>query len=488
MSAQRLGRYRLAEKIGEGGTAEVFAGVSEGAEGFAKPVAIKRLREAPARAPELRSALIAEAEIARGLNHGNIVQILDLGVDDGDRPYLVVEFVDGVSLADLLDEIESSGEPLAIADALYVADQLLAALEYAHSLTDADGESAGVIHRDVKPANVLVSRDGLIKLGDFGLARPVQVVGPTSPGMVKGTLGYLSPEQARAGALDARTDQFSAAVVIVELLCGRNPLASGSGGLVKYLEILEGGVPSLEVGGDIDEELAAIVGKALAIERGERYAGVGELRRALQEWWLGRGLRPGPEGIRDRVRALRGEKVGGAAKRKILADPLAETQQPGTVAVDSPPARRSRVWLAAAALAVAGLGLGGLALLGDRGAAAPPVAIADAAPMSPPIDSAPSLAIDAAPAPPIDAAPPAPPIDAAIEVVRPATRPGRLQVNTLPYAVVSVGGREIGGVPVEVSLPPGEHRVILENAGLGRRAETTVVIQSDRITRITRWP
>ena len=214
-----LGRYRIGERIGSGGTAEVFRAEVEGAEGFAKTLVVKCLRPALADEPELVEGLAREAKLAQRLHHGNIVQVLDFGVQDG-RPYVVMEHVDGCSLHELCADLRRRGERMELPEALFVVEEVAAALRYAHGLTDDQGVPLRLVHRDVKPRNVLVSREGVVKLADFGIAKLAGDHGDTLPGVIKGTPAWLAPEQALGRVVDARTDVFALGRLLRELAGG----------------------------------------------------------------------------------------------------------------------------------------------------------------------------------------------------------------------------------------------------------------------------
>jgi len=190
------GRYRLERRIAGGGMATVWFGEDVD---LRRPVAVKVLSDVLATDPAYRARFRREATVAARLAHPNLVRIYDFG--DGERPYLVMEYVEGASLAEVID----AGEPVA---AEPLARQLLGALDHIHG--------AGVVHRDVKPGNVLIDRRGAVRLTDFGIARPEDATRITDTGNVIGTLRYLAPEVARGGPATERSDLYSAGVVLAE--------------------------------------------------------------------------------------------------------------------------------------------------------------------------------------------------------------------------------------------------------------------------------
>jgi serine/threonine-protein kinase len=481
-SSERLGRYRVGERIGEGGMGEVFRGEIDGAEGFSKTVAIKRIRATLAAAPHVREAFVAEARLARRLEHGNIVQVYDLGVD-GELPYLVVEFVDGVSLAELISAERVAGRRMDIADALYVIEHVAAALDYAHRLTDESGRRTGVVHRDVNPRNILVSREGVVKLADFGIAKALRSPSTTLPGIIKGTLWYLSPEQTTGAAIDARTDQFAVGVLLHELVAGRNPFEETED-IQQYRALLTDGLPPLE-GGAADAELAAIVGRATAARPGDRFPSMGALRHELEAWRVAREIRTSPDGIRRKVRSILGEAVTGhaASLDGALADRLGRPNQPRTRAMPAP-ASPSRLPIAiAAALLLAAAGLAGYLL--TRGGCTPAVtAVADAGIVA-------DVRYDAAPPRPVpsevEQPPDAMPVPSDVEGPPRARKPGRLKINLIPWANVTLGRKRLGRTPVDAEVPSGRHRLILSNPDLGKRATRTVVVPEETTLLVTEW-
>ena len=286
--ASQLGRYRIGERIGTGGVADVYRAEVEGAAGFAKTVVVKCLRPHVADEPELVEGLAREAKLAQRLQHGNIVQVFDFGAQDG-QPYVVMEHVDGCSLHELQRDLARRDERLGLPEALFVVEELAAALRYAHGLADADGSPLSIVHRDVKPRNVLVSRDGVVKLADFGIAKVADENAHTLPGVIKGTPAYLSPEQARGRVVDARTDVFALGLVLGEL-------------------VLDDGRTGAAPAGDprVDDELRAVVERATAEDPDERFASADELLRVLRRWRAAREIEAGPRPLAELVRRADG--------------------------------------------------------------------------------------------------------------------------------------------------------------------------------------
>ena len=269
------GRYELGERIGQGGMADVFAGTDRR---LGRRVAIKLLRSNLADDPAFRSRFRREAHDAAKMAHPTIVRIFDAGEESvvdatgTERfvPFIVMEYVDGRLLRDVVAE-----GPLPPAEAARVAEQLLTALEYSHR--------AGVIHRDIKPGNVMIARNGQVKVMDFGIARAVSDSSATlaETTAVVGTAQYFSPEQARGESVDARTDLYSTGVVLFELLTGRAPFRGDSAVAVAYQHVnAEPAVPS-SINPAVSPALDAVVMRSLVKDRFERYQSAAEFRTDL---------------------------------------------------------------------------------------------------------------------------------------------------------------------------------------------------------------
>ena len=219
--ASAFGRYRLLRQLGRGGMAEVFlARMGEGP--LAKLLAIKRLLPAYSQNRRLVKRLAAEARLTVWLTHPNIVQVFDFG-RIGDSYFIAMEYVDGCDLRSLILPPDNSPLQLPLEVALEIAYRVTDALRYAHNCTDASGTPLGIIHRDVSPHNVLISRDGHPKLADFGVARAVSSDRETQPGAVLGKFSYMAPEQARGEAYDARVDLYAAGATLYQMLTGSKP-------------------------------------------------------------------------------------------------------------------------------------------------------------------------------------------------------------------------------------------------------------------------
>ncbi len=296
---RRLGdRYELGEVIGRGGMAEVHLGRDLR---LGRSVAIKVLRPDLARDPSFQARFRREAQSAAALNHPNVVSVYDTGeapIDGQQVPYIVMEHVDGATVRDLV----RSGRPLEPVRALEITDGILGALDYSHR--------NGIVHRDIKPGNVMVTKGGAIKVTDFGIARALadSAATMTSTSSVMGTAQYLSPEQARGEQVDARSDLYSTGVVLFEMLTGRAPFLGDSPVSVAYQHVREEPpVPSTLVPG-IPPACDAIVAKALAKDAEARYQTAAQMRADVQRAAARRARHPA--GRRDRGGRGRGRLAG----------------------------------------------------------------------------------------------------------------------------------------------------------------------------------
>jgi eukaryotic-like serine/threonine-protein kinase len=274
MTQPRLlgGRYELDGVVGRGGMAEVYRARDIRLD---RIVAIKTLRADLARDQIFQARFRREAQSAASLNHPSIVAVYDTGEDMATGvpvPYIVMEYVDGRTVRDLLQE----GHRLLPERSLEIIDGVLRALDYSHQ--------AGIVHRDIKPGNVMVTRNGDVKVMDFGIARAMSDAQATmtQTAQVIGTAQYLSPEQARGERVDSRSDLYSTGCLLYELLCGRPPFTGDSPVAIAYQHVRENPVPPSRVDPDVPAWADAIVLKALAKSPADRYQTAGDMRADLQ--------------------------------------------------------------------------------------------------------------------------------------------------------------------------------------------------------------
>ncbi len=214
-------RYELLEKVASGGMATVYVGRQRGAEGFWRLVAIKRPHQHLLDDPGFRRMFVDEARLASRIHHPNVVPVLDVEERPGGQLLLVMDYVEGASLAELIDASGATGRPMPTRNAVRIALDALSGLHAAHELTDARGRSVRLVHRDVSPHNVLVGIDGTGRVADFGIAKSVATKNVTESGVLKGKLAYMAPEYIERQICDARSDVFAMAIVLWESIAGR---------------------------------------------------------------------------------------------------------------------------------------------------------------------------------------------------------------------------------------------------------------------------
>ena len=281
---ERIGRYELLAPIGSGGMARVFLARASGAEGFERDVALKLLHPHLREVPEFVADLLDEARILASLHHANVVQILDV-VADGPEVYLVMEYVEGDSLGGLLKAGRVRDDPLPWPIGVKILTDALAGLHAAHELKDKSGAPLGLVHRDFSPQNILVGIDGSSRLTDFGVVKAAGKLGHTKTGLVKGKVRYMSPEQARAKAIDRRSDVWAAGVVAWELFA-RRALYIGHDDASMLLQIVSERPPPLSSAWpDAPPELDQAIASALEPAPEQRCPSAEQLRRRILSAW-----------------------------------------------------------------------------------------------------------------------------------------------------------------------------------------------------------
>ncbi len=273
-----FGRYRLVQSLGHGGMAEVWRGFTIGDDGATTAVAVKRILPHLCDELPVVEMFLYEARLALSLAHPNVVRTLDVGVVAA-QPYIAMELVDGIDLG----RLNRGRAPLPIGFALATVRDLCRGLGYLHALSDGEGRPLGIIHRDVSHSNVMVQRDGTVKLLDFGVAKAALARGiaRTRSGEIKGKLGYMAPEMLRPGRYDHRVDIFAAGVVLFELLTHRRLFEASEEGQLIWLN-MRCEIPSpSQWNPDVTPALEAIVMKALAADPARRYRSAGDFERDL---------------------------------------------------------------------------------------------------------------------------------------------------------------------------------------------------------------
>ncbi len=263
------GKYTILGKLADGGMAEIFLAIQHGAEGFEKQVVLKRILTQYSADPQFRNMLLDEAHISMTLQHGSIVQVLDLGVAAG-RYFLALELVDGWDLEKILQRAYKAEMVFPTALGLYVVAEVCRALAYAHGKSR-DGKPLGIVHRDISPNNVLLSGEGEVKLADFGIAKAQRKREQTAAGVIKGKVAYMSPEQARGEAIDRRSDIFSVGSMLYRMMTDRLPFEANND-LESLLRVQKAEfVAPQEAKPGIGASVAAIIRRAMRLHPAERY-------------------------------------------------------------------------------------------------------------------------------------------------------------------------------------------------------------------------
>ncbi|HSO40883.1 MAG TPA: serine/threonine-protein kinase, partial [Labilithrix sp.] len=339
--ATDLGKYRLLGALGAGGMADVYLAVADGPEGFRKLCVLKLLKETMAQDEEYRAMFLDEARLAARLNHPNVVQTFEVGETHG-RLMIAMEYVEGQPLTRVRRRLSPEQLPLTIIISLLC--DVLDALEYAHRLTDFDGSTLGIVHRDVSPHNIILGYDGRAKLVDFGIAKSAAAMQETQAGVLKGKVGYMAPEQARMNDVDRRADVFSVGVILWEAIAGRR-LTEGVAQRDVLIRRIDGTDPRIaDVVPSVDPHLAWICDRAMAWLPDDRFASAAELQAELEGWLkqhgepsrkeLSRTLREAFIVEREQLRALVEQRIGdssslsGARQALSLSLPIAGRNPP----------------------------------------------------------------------------------------------------------------------------------------------------------------
>ncbi len=356
------GRYELGRQLGAGGMARVYLGHDRVLD---RRVAVKVLSEPYASDPQFVERFRREASAAAGLNHPNIVAVYDRGEADGSY-YIVMEYLAGPDLKQVIRR----RAPLPPLEAIDYAQQILAALGAAHR--------ADLIHRDVKPQNVLVAEDGHLKVTDFGIARAGEEADVTEAGSVIGTAQYLSPEQARGGEVTAASDCYAVGIVLYEMLTGRVPFDGGPPVSIAMKQVSDPPVPPREIEPTIPPVLEDVVMKALGKRPSERWRTAQEFSRALDEV---RGELDPASGTTRVLGAVGGAAAAGDTTRTRVMEPVGARVGPPPPE-EPPPGRRKWPIIAGIAVLLIAIAAAAFVFLGGDEAKAvtiPPLADTPAA-------------------------------------------------------------------------------------------------------------
>ena len=313
-----LGKYRLLARLGTGGMAEVLLGRLEGPAGFSKHFAIKRMRPELTSHREFVDLFLEEARTASLLAHANICQVNELNVDGGDY-FMVLEYLDGIAVSSALIKQLSDPRALPIPFLVGVVQQACEGLHYAHGVADEHGIPYNIVHRDISPPNLFITTGGVVKVLDFGISKSRDSVVKTLTGQIRGKFAYMSPEQLRGEKLDQRSDVFSLAIVMFELLTGRR-LFRRKTRLEVFKAIVREPIPApIEAREDLPPRLSAVVARALGRNREERYDSARAFGEALADSIRDLGGPMQVPDVGDLVRSKFPAEL--EAKRQLLTNP-----------------------------------------------------------------------------------------------------------------------------------------------------------------------
>jgi serine/threonine-protein kinase len=534
----QLGRYQVLSKLAQGGMAEVFVAKLVGASGFTKRYAIKRLLPELSADPELVQMLLDEARIASSLSHPNICQIFELGESDG-RHFIAMEYLEGQTLAQLMRTARAERQPLPFEVSAHIVARAAEGLAYAHERRGDDGAPMGIVHRDVSPDNVMLTRDGQVKLLDFGIARATHRSRRTRTGLIRGKVAYMAPEHIRGEALDGRADVFALGVVLWELLAGRDLFRSQDDVQAMYA-VLNGAAPARPPDARAPAPLWEIAERALERDPARRTPSARQLAADLDAALSRLGARVDPSRLVALAQAPAPELPAAPEQPRhpAAATPLGprpaepvtqrevEAERKRTRAVDAEPVRRSGrvtvIAVAAVVVVVGALAAAARWLPHEAAPPAPEVAVVPATPVSPqPVvvpepPAAPAVEPEAPPAhepAPPAAEPEAPPAHAparpapaahtkrgparsahARAPIAPAAAAepavggsGRLALDTHPWTHVYLDGRLLGDTPLnEVVVPAGHLKLRAVNPELKLDKTIEVDVAPDQTARVRR--
>ncbi|MCB9567740.1 MAG: serine/threonine protein kinase [Myxococcales bacterium] len=303
-----LGKYELLHRLGAGGMAELFLARTIAIHGFEKLVALKRVLAEHADNQRLIEMLLGEARLAATLHHPNIVQVYDVGEDDGTF-FFTMEYIQGKDLRRLIRAAHRKGTWLPLEHLINIMIHAAAGLHYAHEQKTPDGTVLGIVHRDISPSNIIVSYDGAVKIVDFGIAKATTDPENAAAGALKGKVPYMSPEQCRGEDIDRRSDVFSLGIILWELSLGKRLFTNLKGrDLVEHIARNPAPPPS-QFKPDYPKDLEQIVMRALALDPAKRYATARELEMDLEEFARQRRLSISQARLAEFMRDLFAEEI-----------------------------------------------------------------------------------------------------------------------------------------------------------------------------------
>jgi serine/threonine protein kinase len=304
-------RFKIIRKLDAGGMAEVYHAEQESLEGFRKTVAVKKVLPHLVQNEKFLRMFLDEARLSLRMSHANVVQVFDIGQAGGSY-YVIMEFVDGVNLKGITEFMRARGTLLPIEQAVFIMVETCKGLQYAHTLADSNGKPLGIVHRDVSPPNILISKQGEVKLVDFGLAKAADQLEHTDPGVVKGKFSYLSPEAVEGQTVDRRADIFAAGILLNEMLTGRR-LFQGKTDYETVQQVRAAEVPPpSRLNPAVPRDLERIVLRALARDLRQRYQTAQEFGDDLYQFLFSHGQKVTSFDIASLVRMVLRESAAPA--------------------------------------------------------------------------------------------------------------------------------------------------------------------------------
>jgi serine/threonine protein kinase len=510
----QVGKYQLIRQLATGGMAEVFLARTSGPMGFEKQLVLKRVLPHLALDPSFVQMFLGEATLAARLTHPNIVHIFDFGEIDG-AYYLAMEYIDGPSLRKLLDDALKLGGPLPPAICARIISAACEGLAFAHDFKDpATGKPLDIVHRDISPDNILLSRQGAVKVVDFGIAKATGQQHRTQTGIIKGKLAYMPPEQIRNDQLDRQVDVYALGVVFYELLTGYRPFNADTDVSLMHTILFDPPTPAAQHRPELPQPIQHIIERATARQRSQRYPDCLAFQAALEEYLLSTGkpvttghiaqfiaqvspptqdappLLPVPVSdgpLTDTALRPAPREPSDSPGRPMITDTLIRSAPSESSATPVAPSRMTgplRAAIAGAVLLVAGGGY----LLSQR--SGPPQPVVTPSPEAP----ATSAPRSEAPAPaPADAPPPAQTGSAATAPEPPPAEEARanqndttgiLEIEVRPSAIVFLEGKKLGHAPPLGSLDinPGTYRLKFHNKKLQKTVEKSVEVKAGQTT------
>ncbi len=428
----QVGRYGLIRKLATGGMAEVFLAKASWPMGFQKTLVLKRILPHLAGDPRFVEMFLSEARLASQLSHPHLVQIFEFGEDRG-QYFLAMEYVDGPSLHVLIHRARARGIALPPAACAWLVASACEALAFAHDFADPEtGEPLGLVHRDISPDNILLSRSGNVKVVDFGVAKAAGQHHRTKTGIIKGKLPYMAPEQVRAQPLDRRVDVYALGAVLYELLTGFKPFDAPTEAALMRAILFDPLLPAVKRRPELPKALQEILEVALAKDPERRYPDCSRFQAALERFIHSQGK---PVSSRQVARLI--SQISSAS-----GEPLPESSPGMSVSKGQEMPRRGLIGAMLLAMTVFILGWGVL-----------------------------SWGMSSRPAPGVPA------------VQHSQAGTGTVEFRVRPYATIFLDGNMLGETPLApIEMPAGDYTMKAVNTELGKTVTRSIQVSAGQTT------